>query len=156
MHHRKGLAPCPRSAGPTRPHRKPVMARFFKNAFSDHLITAADSRITPAGLVLDLRLPWYRSLPLSVVMPTQLLVDGQPLSLDGATLACEGRHHTLAELPEQVGCVWFVQDSALLHVPTPGPLAAGSHHVLLTLNLYPPYIPMLTHVTRGDAVVQAA
>lgn len=132
------------------------MARFFKNAFSDYLITPEDSLVTPDGLVLDLRLPWYRSLPLSVVMPTQLLVDGQPLSLAGATVEYEGRRYTLAELPEQTGVSWFIQDSVLLHVPTPQPLSAGPHHVVVTLNLYPPYIPMLTHVTRGDAVVRAA
>lgn len=132
------------------------MARFFKNAFSDYLITAEDSRITPNELVLDLRLPWYRSLPLSVVMPTQLAVDGQAVPLDGATVEYEGRRFTLAELPEQVGTVWFIQDSVLLHVPLAAPLAAGAHRVLLTLNLYPPYIPMLTHVTRGDAALQAA
>jgi hypothetical protein len=132
------------------------MARFFKNAFSDFLITPEDSRVTPQGLVLDMRLPWYRSLPLSVVMPTQLMVDGEPLSLERATVSYEGRHYTLTELPEQVGTVWFIQDSVLLHVPTPKPLASGQHHVLLTLNLYPPYIPMLTHVTRGDAAIHAA
>lgn len=132
------------------------MARFFKNAFSDYLITPEDSRITPQELVLDLRLPWYRSLPLSVVMPTQLVLDGQPVPLDGATVEYEGRRWTLAELPEQVDTFWFIQDSVLLHVPLAQPLAAGPHHVLLTLNLYPPYIPMLTHVTRGDAALQAA
>ncbi|NDY91879.1 C-glycoside deglycosidase beta subunit domain-containing protein [Ideonella livida] len=132
------------------------MARFFKNAFSDYLITPEDSLVTPEGLVLDLRLPWYRSLPLSVVMPTQLLVDGQPLSLEGATVEYEGRRYTLEELPEQTGTSWFIQDSVLLHVPTPQPLSAGPHHVVVTLNLYPPYIPMLTHVTRGDAQIQAA
>ncbi len=132
------------------------MARFFKNAFSDYLITPEDSLVTPEGLVLDLRLPWYRSLPLSVVMPTQLVVDGQTVPLDGATLEYEGRRYTLAELPEQTGVSWFIQDSVLLHVPTPQPLSAGPHHVVVTLNLYPPYIPMLTHVTRGDAVVRAA
>ncbi|HMY98376.1 MAG TPA: DUF6379 domain-containing protein [Piscinibacter sp.] len=132
------------------------MARFFKNSFSDYLITVEDSRITPEELVLDLRLPWYRSLPLSVVMPTELVVDGQAVPLDGANVEYEGRRYTLAELPEQVSTFWFIQDSVLLHVPTPRPLAAGRHHVLLTLHLYPPYIPMLTHVTRGDAALQAA
>ena len=132
------------------------MPRFFKNAFSNYLITPQDSRVTPEGLVLDLRLPWYRSLPLSVVMPTALSVDDRPVALDGATVEYEGRRYTLAELPEQVDVFWFVQDSVLLHVPMAAPLAAGPHRVLLTLNLYPPYIPMLTHVTRGDAVLQAA
>jgi len=91
-----------------------------------------------------------------VVMPTQLVVDGQPLPLDGATVEYEGRRYTLAELPDQVDVFWFIQDSVLLRVPTPQLLAPGQHHVLLTLNLYPPYIPMLTHVTRGDAALQAA
>ena len=103
------------------------MARFFKNSFSDYLITAQDSRITPEGLALDLRLPWYRSLPLSVVMPTQLLVDDQPVALEGATLEYEGRRYTLAELPEQVGTFWFIQDSVVLHVPMVPPMAAGQH-----------------------------
>lgn len=129
------------------------MARFFKNNFSDYLITG-DSRITPDGLALDLRLPWYRSLPLSVVMPNDLTVDGQPVPLEGASLEYEGRRYPLAELPEQVQTFWFLLDSATLHVPTATPLPAGPHHVVLTLTLYPPYIPMLTHVTRGDAAVQ--
>lgn len=136
------------------------MARFFKNNFSDVLVTPQASRITPQGLSLDLRLPWYRSLPLSVVMPTELLLDGQRLPLEGSTVEHEGRHHTLAELPEQVQAWWFVQDSVTLHVPLAPALrqaaAAGTHEVTLTLNLYPPYIPMLTWVTRGSAVLQAA
>lgn len=132
------------------------MARFFKNNFSDYLITPEDSRITPEGLALDIRLPWYRSLPLSVVMPNDLAVDDKPVPLDGATVEYEGRRYTLAELPEQTQVSWFIQDSAVLHVPLPKPLAAGTHRVVLTLSLYPPYIPMLTHVTRGDAVLQAA
>ena len=36
------------------------------------------------------------------------------------------------------------------------PLPAGPHEVTLTLHLFPPYIPMLTWVTRGGAVLQAA
>jgi Domain of unknown function (DUF6379) len=132
------------------------MARFFKNNFSDYLITPEDSRITPEGLALDIRLPWYRSLPLSVVMPNDLAIDDQPVSLEGAAVEYEGRRYTLAELPEQTQVSWFIQDSAVLHVPLPRPLPAGAHRVVLTLSLYPPYIPMLTHVTRGDAVLQAA
>lgn len=132
------------------------MARFFKNNFSDVLITPQDSRITPEGLALDVRLPWYRSLPLSVVMPSELLLDDQPVSLEGATVEHEGRRYTLAELPEQINAWWFIQDSVVLHVPLAKPLAAGAHRVVLTLHLFPPYIPMLTWVTRGDAVLQAA
>jgi hypothetical protein len=131
------------------------MARFFKNNFSDVLVTPQDSRITPEGLVLDVRLPWYRSLPLSVVMPSELLVDDQPVSLAGASVEHEGRRYPLAELPEQTAAWWFVQDSVRLQVPLAQPLAAGAHRVVFTLHLFPPYIPMLTWVTRGDAVLAA-
>lgn len=132
------------------------MARFFKNNFSDFLITPQDSRITPQGLALDIRLPWYRSMPLSVVMPSTLEVDGRPVSLEGAAIEHEGRRYTLAELPDQVNAWWFIQDSVTLHVPLAEPLPAGPHEAVLTLHLYPPYIPMLTWVTRGSAVLQAA
>ncbi|WP_083748801.1 DUF6379 domain-containing protein [Pelomonas sp. KK5] len=130
------------------------MARFFKNNFSDVLLTPEDSRVTAEGLSLDVRLPWYRSLPLSVVMPSELLVDGQRVPLDGATVEHEGRRYTLAELPEQVAAWWFVQDSIKLLVPMDQPLSAAPHEVTLTLHLFPPYIPMLTWVTRGNAVLQ--
>ena len=132
------------------------MARHFKNNFSDFLITPADSRVEADALLLDVRLPWYRSLPLSVVMPSALLVDEQPLPLDGATVAHDGKQYTLAELPEQVAAWWFVQDSVQLRVPLQAPLPAGAHQVALTLHLFPPYIPMLTWVTRGTATLQAA
>jgi hypothetical protein len=136
------------------------MARHFKNNFSDFLITPSDSRIEADALLLDLRLPWYRSLPLSVVMPSALLVDERPLALDGATVEHEGQVYTLAELPEQVDAWWFVQDSVRLRVPLPEPLREslqnGAHEVALTLHVFPPYIPMLTWVTRGAAMLQAA
>ena len=132
------------------------MARFFKNNFSDVLVTPQDSRISAEALELDVRLPWYRSLPLSVVMPSELLVDGLRVPLDGAVVELEGKRYTLAELPEQVGAWWFIQDSIRLRVPLEKPLPAGPHEVTLTLHLYPPYIPMLTWVTRGAAVLQAA
>jgi hypothetical protein len=137
-----------------------VRRPHFKNNFSDVLVTAPDSCITPEGLVLDIRLPWYRSLPLSVVMPTELLLDGQPLPLDEAAIEHEGRCYPLADLPAQVHAWWFVQDSVKLRVPVAGPLQKpanpGPHEVTLTLNLYPPYIPMLTWVTRGSAMLRAA
>lgn len=132
------------------------MARFFKNNFSDVLVSPQASRVTPEGLALDIRLPWYRSLPLSVVMPSELLVDDRRVPLDGATLEHEGRRYTLAELPEQVAAWWFVQDSVCLQVPLAESLPPGPHEVTLTLHLFPPYIPMLTWVTRGSARLQAA
>ena len=59
------------------------MARFFKNSFSDYLITPEDSRITADELVLDLRLRIYGSqggLEWRQELPNQLRYTplGQP------------------------------------------------------------------------------
>lgn len=132
------------------------MARTFKNNFSDVLIANPGSRVVDGGLCLDVRIPWYRSLPLSVVMPSELTVDGRAVSLERAEVELEGRRYTLAELPDRTDAWWFVQDSVLLHVPLAEPLSAGEHEVALLLHLYPPYIPMLTWVTRGTTTLQAA
>jgi hypothetical protein len=125
----------------------------MKNNFSDSLIANEGSRFETGALRLDVRLPWYRSLPLSVIEPAALTVDGRPLPLEGAELELEGRRYPLRELGARTDAWWFVQDSAYLHVPLRDAPRTGAHEVSLVLNLYPPYIPMLTWVTRGDTTI---
>lgn len=126
----------------------------MKNNFSDTLIDNAGTGIERGRLRLDVRLPWYRSLPLSVVEPAALSVDGRTVSLDGAEFELEGHRYPLAALKDQTDAWWFVQDSAYLHVPLDGALGSGPHELALVLNLYPPYIPALTWVTRGTTTVK--
>ena len=38
------------------------------------------ARCTATGVVLDIRLPWYRSLPLSTVEVASLRVDGREIA----------------------------------------------------------------------------
>jgi hypothetical protein len=127
----------------------------MKNNFSDSLIANEGSRFESRTLRLDVRLPWYRSLPLSVVEPTTLTVDGRSIALEDAELELEGRRYSLRELGTRTDAWWFVQDSAYLHIPLHDAPTSGSHDVALVLNLYPPYIPMLTWVTRGTTKIRA-
>ena len=128
----------------------------MKNTFSDSLVRVATDRSSPGHLVLDLRLPWYRTLPLSVVEIADLEVDGAGIALGTATLELDGRHHALPDLPERTTVQWFVQDSAFLHLDLPGFDPAAVRTVSLLVKLYPPYIPMLTWVTRGTTTLEAA
>lgn len=92
------------------------------------------------GLRLAMRLPWYRSLPFSVVEVGEVLLDGQPLDLGQARVEFDGQSWPLAENGEQTNRFWFVRDSAFLLVPGQQ-LAPGSEHaVALTLFVSPPYI----------------
>lgn len=126
----------------------------MKNTFSDALINNAGTRLDGDQLVLDVRLPWYRSMSLSVVEFAELTLDGQAVPLDAAELELNGQRWPLQALAGLTGESWFVLDSALLHVR----LAARPEQPVqasLLFKLYPPYIPMLTWVTRGQALLAA-
>ena len=126
----------------------------MKNTFSERLLPADEATLTSDHVGLGVRLPWYRSLPLSVVEVAELTVDGQTVPTDGMRLTLDGHTFALSDLPERTTDVWYVLDSARLEVDWPLD-PARDHQVTLTLNLYPPYIPGLTWVTRGSLTIRA-
>jgi hypothetical protein len=123
------------------------------NIFEQRLLSPVVRR-TATGAVLDLRLPWYRALPLSTVEVASLRIDGREVPAERLRFELNDRTYPLSEIGEQVKEYWFVTDSAFLHVEDPALLADG-HTVELTLNLYPPYIPHLTWVTRTQQTLRA-
>ena len=124
------------------------------NTFTQRLISPTGHSLTAAGLLLDIRLPWYRSLPLSTVEIVTLRIDGTELPSERLQLEVNGRRFPVTALGDLTNEWWFVLDSALLHARVPS-LAAGAHLVDLTVNLYPPYIPGLTWVARSERELQA-
>jgi hypothetical protein len=102
---------------------------------------------TPAGVRIDIRLPWYRSLPLSTVEVGEVRIGGKLIDPGNIVFELEKKRFVLGQLAEQVNTVWYVLDSAYLD------LAGGSWNVgdelevSVTLILYPPYIPGLKRMT---------
>ena len=96
---------------------------------------------SPDGLRLDVRLPWYRSLPLSTVEVERLEIDGEAVAPEALRFELDGASWSLAELAEQTNAFWFVLDSAQLLVPGRMAAPGATLRVALTINLYPPYIP---------------
>ena len=125
------------------------------NGFQQRLISKSGYRRTPTGLALDIRLPWYRSLPLSTVEIGGLRVDGREIPPAQLALEVNGKRFPAMALGDLIDEWWYVLDSAYLHVETPG-LAGETHEIDLTLNLFPPYIPGLTWVTRSQQTLRAA
>ena len=123
----------------------------MKSVFSGFLIANPGTGVKGNVLTLEIRLPWYRALPLSVARIGEILVDGKAIPLDGAEVEANGMRFPLPELADKTTSFWFVLDSILLHVPVTGLDPAQPHEADLQLNIYPPYIPMLTWVTRGSA-----
>jgi hypothetical protein len=124
-----------------------------ENNYSTTLLSEAGLRTVPGGLDIDVRLPWYRSMPLSVVEVAELSIDGAPVDTDAVRLEVNGRGFALSALPEITGEVWYVLDSATLHVAVPLERSAD-HLIELTLNLYPPYIPGLIWVTKASRTLR--
>lgn len=122
--------------------------------FTQRLISPVGYRRTDTGLALDIRLPWYRSLPLSTVEIAKLRIDGEEVPAERLQLEVNERRFPMAALGELVDEWWFVLDSGYLHVDIAG-MATGPHSVDLTVNLYPPYIPGLTWVAHSERELQA-
>ena len=81
-------------------------------------------RATPRGAEIDIRLPWYRSLPVSVVEVGSLSVDGKDVATSDIRFEVNGKSFDLNELPSHPGEFWFVLDSAVLRLPDGRPVWA--------------------------------
>lgn len=112
-------------------------------------------RCAPSGFAIDVRLPWYRSLPLSVVEVKSVEIDDEKIELDRVRIELNGARRALSELRPRTQEFWFVLDSALLHVEH-SPLEPGSRHeVAVTIAIRPPYVPGYQRVTRTQKMLVA-
>lgn len=100
------------------------------------------------GLAIEIRLPWYRSLPLSTVEVERVELDGALIDPAQIVFTLEGKSYALADLEEQVEQVWYVLDSAYLKLDGITADVGSEHEVSVTLNLYPPYIHGLKRPVR--------
>jgi len=115
--------------------------------FVTRILTNDGLRRTAAGFDLDIRVPWYRALPLSTVEIAELTVDGETIDNKLITFEVNGKLFTTADLINHPEEWWFVLDSAYLHVNHP--LKPGAEHdVALTVGLFPPYIPGFHRLTE--------
>lgn len=90
------------------------------------------------GLLLDIRLPSYRSLPLSCIEKIGATIDGSAADLSSAALRIENEWYPLAALPTLLDIWWFILDTAVLFVP--GFVEAGRHEVTIEIVRVEPYI----------------
>jgi hypothetical protein len=104
------------------------------------ILTENGLRTTREGLVIDVRLPWYRALPLSVVDVPKLRIDGTDIPRERLVFQLGGRDYRLDELPSHEDDYWFVTDSGLLRVPGLTVDPGREIEVDLTIALKLPYI----------------
>lgn len=113
---------------------------------------------TAGGLKLAMRLPWYRSLPFSVVEVGPLSVGGEAVDLSDALIEYDGQQWPLSENGEKVDTFWFIRDSAFLVLPSLSAEVGETREVSLNLFVSPPYIPGMrrTNPQTSTLTVEAA
>lgn len=92
-----------------------------------------------ASASLALRLPWYRSLPVSCVDGVDIVIDGIAVPRDEITISVGDAEHRIADVGDLAEVEWFVLDRATARFPVPQHFAPGNHDVDLTLTLRIPY-----------------
>jgi len=92
------------------------------------------------GLLFRVRLPSYRSLPLSCIEKIELTIDGEPVEPGRMRFILGGYGHRLDELPMLSKIFWFILDYADVFVESPEPLSAGEHAVDAVMVTVEPYM----------------
>ncbi len=107
----------------------------------EQLILRPDGvRAEPGGVAVEVRMPWYRSLPLSAISTIAITVDGQAVDPAATVIDVCGRSFRPAELHSHHELVWFIQDPATVHVQVPNVKAGETHSIGAGIGLRLPYI----------------
>ena len=110
---------------------------------------------TSTGFDVDVRLPWYRTLPLSVVEVVEVILDGETIEREKVSFELNGENLRLDQLRPRSDDWWYVLDSALLHVDHE-PVASGTEHeVSVTIAVRPPYIQGLNRIVKTTKTLTA-
>jgi Domain of unknown function (DUF6379) len=113
---------------------------------TDHVIADGSLQSERDGFRFDLRMPWYRALPLSSLEGLEVTIDGEPVPSDALQLELGERTYRLGDLPPLYDDWWFVADPIVVH--TPHAIEGGEHELDVTIALRIPYI-----IESGHALV---
>ncbi len=94
------------------------------------------------GGVVEVRMPYYRGLTLSMVEAVELVLDGTPIPADRTTFTVHGNTYTFDRMPTVTDDRWEMGERAQLAFETVEPLAPGEHDVAVAVRLRISYMPV--------------
>ncbi|MEF2978414.1 C-glycoside deglycosidase beta subunit domain-containing protein [Subtercola sp. YIM 133946] len=89
---------------------------------------------------VEVRLPWYRSLPAASVSEVEFSVDGVAAPAESIRWTMNDRTYTLDELVGVIDEWWFPTDSVVVTGDIPLADPEADHEVRVALKLFIPYI----------------
>lgn len=106
------------------------------------------------NFTVGLRLPWYRSLPLSVVKIEKVVLDGRTVEPRDTSFLLNNAQRSVEAMPDLTTEYWYVTDTLELSVP--GETGSGRHDIEVVLSFSPPYIPNFRRMVRGTEALEIA
>ena len=94
------------------------------------------------GGVVEVRMPYYRGLALSMVEAVDLTLDGTPIPPARTTFTVHGNTYSFAQLPSVTDDRWEMGERAELAFETDEPLAPGEHEVTVVVRTRLSYMPV--------------
>ena len=91
---------------------------------------------------IEVRMPYYRGLGLSMVEAVDLVLDGTSVPPERTTFTVHDNTYTFAELPTVTDDRWEMGERAELTFETDEPLASGEHDVAVRVRLRISYMPV--------------
>ncbi|MGD6741762.1 C-glycoside deglycosidase beta subunit domain-containing protein [Streptomyces sp. BH106] len=113
----------------------------------DQYIVCDDHGIRPRpdgrpGGVVEVRMPYYRGLFLSMVEAVDLTLDGTPVPAARTTFTVHGNTYTFDRMPQVTDDRWEMGERAQLAFETDQPLDDGEHTVTVAVRLRISYMPV--------------
>ena len=108
---------------------------------SSWLVVEDSLRVADGGLEVQIRLPWYRALPLSTVDVGEVRINGELIDSAQVTLTVNDKSRPVKDLSSLYEEYWYVLDSGYLRFPYAKAGKDENVELDLTLTIYPPYIP---------------
>ncbi|GCD89941.1 DUF6379 domain-containing protein [Nocardioides sp. LS1] len=105
----------------------------------DSLRTTDDDRTH--GRV-EVRMPYYRGLGLSMVEGVDLTVDGTPIPAEATSFTVHGNTYPMTELPTVLDDRWEMGEPARVDFTVAQPLQPGEHVVSAAVRLRISYMPV--------------
>jgi hypothetical protein len=121
---------------------------FDQYIICENSLRAASEQGRTIGYRLDVRLPYYRGLGLSMVEDVAIVTDGAAVPRENIRLELRGQSWTLDALEQELDQRWNFGEVASLLVLHDGGLAPGTHEVEVSERLRISYLPF-TPTTRG-------
>ena len=104
--------------------------------------TVEDGQIT--GFQFKIRLPYYRGIFLSQIIPGTLYVDGEKFEKEEITWTINGEEYNFDQMKEDWKTHWGVLDMATLKIKKAGGLSQGFHDLkygfCFTSSYMPPFL----------------